>query len=163
MDAYASLGGILSHKTASRVLLAFNRLITRLLLKEQYKGFHSVQLNCTVENAIATTPYRVIGGLHHHGEFEPNPDIAGVGVSDRRIHPTDPLCLLLRCSSWTPHKLDLPRSLDHSTYENLPVSNTWLHQLQERIKETTQYVSISLEALDTPNYFCHQATGTSLV
>jgi hypothetical protein len=48
-------------------------------------GFHSVELNCIVQNATATTPYRVIGGLHH-GEFEPNPDVAGVGVSHTNIH-----------------------------------------------------------------------------
>ncbi|KAH0562199.1 hypothetical protein GP486_003100 [Trichoglossum hirsutum] len=47
--------------------------------KAQCQSFHSISLDCTVTNATDTTPYRVIGGLHH-GEFEPNPDVAGVGV-----------------------------------------------------------------------------------
>ncbi|KAI9771578.1 MAG: hypothetical protein M1839_002771 [Geoglossum umbratile] len=42
-------------------------------------AFHSEPLDCTVVNATSTVPYRMLGNLTH-GEFEPNPDVAGVGV-----------------------------------------------------------------------------------
>ncbi|KAF7513525.1 hypothetical protein GJ744_008819 [Endocarpon pusillum] len=47
--------------------------------KGQCERFHSVSLNCSLLNATTPYNYTVVGGIHHR-EFEPNPDVAGIGI-----------------------------------------------------------------------------------
>jgi hypothetical protein len=71
-----------SQKLAITTIRVFNSL-TNSYQVAQCEAFHSVKLNCTIVNATAEIPYTVVGGILH-GEFEPNPDVAGVGVSCTR-------------------------------------------------------------------------------